>query len=161
MLADDYASMRRSLRLLLDGEAGIDVVAEAGDLSTVVRHVHGHTPHVLVLDLRMPGGSSIETIRRLREQVPDTEIVALTMEQSPGFAQRALAAGAVGFVLKDRGATELPAAVRCAARGEEYVSSHVAAGLDALRGTVGRQRLRRRQATTPHRHLCETSPERR
>jgi two-component system, NarL family, response regulator NreC len=79
--------MRRSLRLLLDGEAGIDVVAEAGDLSTVVHHVHGHSPHVLVLDLRMPGGSSIETIRRLREQVHDTEIVALTMEQSPGFAQ--------------------------------------------------------------------------
>jgi two-component system response regulator NreC len=161
LLADDHVSMRRSLRLLLDGEAGIDVVAEAGDLSTVVRHVHGHTPHVLVLDLRMPGGSSIETIRHLREQMPDTEIVALTMEQSPGFAQRALAAGAVGFVLKDRAATELPAAVRCAALGEEYVSSHVAAGLDALRGTVGRERLRRRQATTPHRHLCEASPERR
>jgi two-component system response regulator NreC len=143
LLADDHVSMRRSLRLLLDGEAGIDVVAEASDLSTVVRHVHGHSPHVLVLDLRMPGGSSIETIRHLREQMPDTEIVALTMEPSPGFAQRALAAGAVGFVLKDRAATELPAAVRCAARGEVYVSSHVAAGLDALWGTVGRERLRR------------------
>jgi two-component system, NarL family, response regulator NreC len=138
--------MRRSLRVLLDGEAGIDVVAEAGDLSTVVRHVHGHSPHVLVLDLRMPGGSSIEMIRRLREQVPDTEIVALTMEQSPAFAQRARAAGAVGFVLKDRAATELPAAVRCAARGEEFVSSQVAAGLDALRSTVERDGLTRARA---------------
>jgi two-component system, NarL family, response regulator NreC len=101
VLAEDHARVRRSLRQLLDGDAGVDVVAEAADLSTVARHVHGHSPHVLVLDLRMPGGSSIQTIRYLREQMPDTEIVALTMEQSPAFAQRALAAGAVGFVLKE------------------------------------------------------------
>jgi two-component system, NarL family, response regulator NreC len=143
VLAEDHARVRRSLRLLLDGEAGVDVVAEAADLSTVARQVRRHAPHVLVLDLRMPGGSSIELIRRLRGQVPDTEIVALTMEQSPAFAQRALAAGAVGFVLKDRAATELPAAVRCAARGEAYVSSQVAVGLDALRSTVERDGVTR------------------
>jgi CheY-like chemotaxis protein len=143
VLADDHAPVRRSLRQLLDGEAGVEVVAEAADLPTVVRHVHWHTPHVLVLDLRMPDGSSIETIRRLREQAPETEIVAVTMEPSPAFAQRALAAGAVGFVLKDSAATELPAAVRCAARCEEYVSPRVAAGLDVLRSTVGREGLSR------------------
>lgn len=136
VLADDHALVRRSLRLLLDGEDGLAVVAEAGDLSSVLRHVHGHVPNVLVLDLQMPGGSSIEAIRRLREQVPGTEIVVLTMEQSPAFAQRAIDAGAVGFVLKDRADTELPAAVRRAVRGEEYVSPHVAAGLDALRRMV-------------------------
>ncbi len=101
--------MRRSLRLLLDGETDLEVIAEAADLSTVVRHVHGRVPHVLVLDLQMPNGSSVETIRRLREQVPETEIVVLTMEASPLFAQQALEAGAVGFVLKDRADSELPA----------------------------------------------------
>lgn len=136
VLADDHALVRRSLRLLLDGEDGFAVVAEAGDLTSVVRHVHGHVPNVLVLDLQMPGGSSVEATRRLREQVPGTEIVVLTMEQSPAFAQRAIDAGAVGFVLKDRADTELPAAVRRAVRGEEYVSPHVAAGLDALRRMV-------------------------
>jgi two-component system response regulator NreC len=136
VLADDHALVRRSLRLLLDGEDGVDVVAEAVDLSSVTRHVCDHVPNVLVLDLQMPGGSSIEAIRRLREQVPDTNIVVVTMERSPIFAQRATEAGATGFVLKDRADTELPVAVRRAARGEEYVSAHVAAALGALRRAV-------------------------
>src|SRR5262249_54225718 len=66
-----------------------------------------------------------------------TEIVVLTMEQSPAFARQAIDAGAVAFVMKDRADSELPEATRRAARGEEYVSPHVAAGLDALRRTVG------------------------
>ena len=136
MLADDHRLARRSLRLLLDHEDDVDVVAEAGDLTTVARHVHGHAPHVLVLDLQMPGGSSIEAIRRLRELVPETEIVVLTMERSPAFAQRAIEVGAIGFVLKDRADTELPEAVRRASQGEEYVSPQVAASLDALRRTA-------------------------
>jgi two-component system response regulator NreC len=133
VLADDHAIVRRSLRLLLDTEDGLKVIAEAGDLSAVVRHVRARVPHVLVLDLRMPNGSSIDTIRRLRDDVPETEIVVLTMEASPMFAAHALDAGAIGFVLKDRADTELPAAVRRAAGGQEYVSAQVAAGLDALR----------------------------
>ena len=136
VLADDHYLVRRSLRLLLDGEQDFDVIGEAGDLKGATHHVFGNAPHVLVLDLEMPGGSSIETIRQLRKRVPKTEIVVLTMERSPAFAQRAIDAGAIGFVLKDRADGELPEAVRRASRGEEYVSSHVAAGLEALRRTV-------------------------
>ena len=117
MLADDHAIVRRNLRLLLADEDDVDVVSEAETIGSVVRNVHGHAPHVLVLDLQMPGGSSVEAIRRLREQVPATEIVVLTMERSPAFAQRAIDAGAIGFVLKDRADMELPEAVRRAARG--------------------------------------------
>jgi two-component system response regulator NreC len=136
VLADDHRAVRRNLRLLLDAEEDVEVVAEAADLSTVMRHVHGHLPHVLVIDLSLPNGSSIETIRRLREQVPDTEIVVSTMEESPLFAQQALDAGAVGFVLKDRADSELLSAIRSAARGEEYISPRVAAGLEALRRAI-------------------------
>jgi two-component system, NarL family, response regulator NreC len=136
VLADDHAAVRRNLRLLLDGEGDVEVIAEAADLSTVIRHVHGHLPHVLVLDLEMPNGSSIETIRQLRAQVPDTEIVVITMDTSAVFAQQAIDAGAVGFVLKNKADGELPAAVRNAARGEEYISPQVAKGLDALRHLV-------------------------
>jgi two-component system response regulator NreC len=136
VIADDHALVRRSLRVLLNGEEDVEVVAEAVDISSVTRHVHGHTPHVLVLDLQMPGGSSVETIRGLRDEVPDTQVVVVTMERSPAFAQRAIAAGAIGFVLKDRADTELPVAVRRAARGEEYISSHVAAALDGLRKAI-------------------------
>jgi two-component system response regulator NreC len=136
VVADDHALVRRSLRLLLAGEDDVEVVAEACDIATVLRHVHGHAPHVLVLDLQTPGGSSIEAIRRLHELAPKLAIIVLTMEQSPAFAQRALASGAVGFVLKDRADTELPSAVRHAVRGEEYVSPRVAAGLAARRRVV-------------------------
>ena len=62
VLADDHAVVRSGLRLLLDGESDFEVVAEAGDLDSARRYVRGHTPDVLVLDLNMPGGSSLEAI---------------------------------------------------------------------------------------------------
>jgi two-component system response regulator NreC len=100
---------------------------------------------VLVLDLRLPGGSSIETIRRLSAQSPDMQIVVVTMEESPQFAQQALDAGATGFVLKDRADSELISAIRLAARGEEYVSLRVAARLEALQQATGAETLRPRE----------------
>ncbi len=127
VLADDHAFMRRGLRLLLEGEDGLEVIAEAEDLHSAVQHVREDRPAVLVLDLRMPGGSGIQTITRLRAEVPGTQIVALTMEADRQFAQEALRSGAVGFVLKDLADAELPGAVRAAARGEQYVSPPVAA----------------------------------
>ncbi|MFI4984572.1 MAG: response regulator [Solirubrobacterales bacterium] len=136
VLADDHALMLRSLRLLLEGENDVDVIAEADDLTSVEHHVHGQSPHVLVLDLRLSGGSSMEMIGRLREQAPDTQIVVLTMKDNPVFAEHALASGALGFVLKELADSELPQAVRAAARGEEYVSPRVAARLDALRASI-------------------------
>jgi len=137
VVADDHAVVRRNLRLLLDSEHDVEVIAEAGDVFTAMRHVNGHAPPVLLLDLRMPSGSSIEAIRRLRAQAPETEIVVVTMEDSPAFARKAIDVGAVGYVLKDNADTELPLAVRCAARGEEYISPRVAAQLDALRRAEG------------------------
>jgi two-component system, NarL family, response regulator NreC len=145
VLADDHALMRRSVRLLLDGEEGLEVIAEATDLASVERHVQGHHPHVLVLDLNMPGGSSIEAIGRLRERAPETQIVVMTMEDSAVFAQRAFAAGAIGFVLKDRADAELPEAIRAAARGEDYVSPRVAARLDALNRALTEDKLSARE----------------
>jgi len=136
LLADDHALMRRSLRLLLEAEDGIDVIAEAEDLALTVHHVDGSGPHVLVLDLHLPGGSSIETIGELRERALDTSIVVLTMEENPALAQRVLASGATGFVVKDRADSELPEAVRAAARGEEYVSPRIAPRLEALRRSL-------------------------
>jgi two-component system, NarL family, response regulator NreC len=114
--------MRTRLRFLLDAEEDIEVVAESGSVQAAVDDVHRHRPHVLVIDLTMPSGSTLAAIVALREQVPDTEIVVLTMEQSPEFARQALNAGAIGFVLKERADSDLPQAVRRAARREEYLS---------------------------------------
>lgn len=141
VVADDHALMRRSLRLLLENEHNIEVIAEADDLEGAAHHVHGHRPHVLVLDLGMCGMSSLQTIGQLRERVPDTQIVIVTMEENPAFAQRALAAGALGFVWKDRADTDLPEAVRAAARDEEYLSPSVAARLAALHRSLTNDNL--------------------
>jgi two-component system, NarL family, response regulator NreC len=145
VLADDHVPMRRSLRLLLDGEPDLEVVAEAGDHTAAAREVHGHHPKVLVLDLRMGGRSSLEAVRTLSERVPQTRIVVISMEDNPVFAQRALTAGALGFVAKDLADVELPQAVRAAAADHEFVSPRVAARLDALHRALTDHKLTQRE----------------
>lgn len=136
VLADDHARFRRTLRRLLDIEGSVSVVEEAADLRSAMEYVHRRRPRVLVLDLAMPNGSTIEAIRRLRKEMPWTEIVVLTTEESALAAQQLLAAGAVAFVSKDRAETELLQAVHRAAHGEEFVSPQVATGLEVLRRTA-------------------------
>jgi two-component system response regulator NreC len=121
------------------------VVATPPDLAAAVRCTRISVPDVLALDIGIPDGAVTDAIRRLRVDVPETEVVVLAMEESPLSAHRAIEAGAIGFVLKDRADSELMPAVRAAVRGHEYVSSRVAAGLDALRGTVGDDGLSARE----------------
>lgn len=141
VLADDHVLMLRALRLLLDGEQDLEVTAEAGDLTALVHHVDVYRPDVLVLDLGMPDGSSSEAIRELRNQAPEMQIVIVTMEENPVFAQRALEAGAIGFVLKDSAEEDLPEAVRLAARGEQFLSPLLAAPLEDLKRAVREDKL--------------------
>ncbi len=122
VLADDHAVVRSGLRMLLDSEEGFEVVAEASDIDGAARYVRGHHPHVLVLDLNMPGGSSLAAIPVIRKESPDTQIVILTMQQEPAFAREALGAGALGYVLKEAADEELVEAVRRAASGESYLN---------------------------------------
>jgi two-component system, NarL family, response regulator NreC len=129
VLADDHAVVRSGLRMLLDSEPGIEVVAEASDIDSAKRYVRGHHPRVLVLDLNMPGGSSLEAIPVIREESPDTQIVVLTMQQEPAFARQALGAGALGYVLKEAADDELIEAVRRAAVGESYLNPRLGARL--------------------------------
>ena len=136
VLADDHRMFRRTLRRLLDVEETVSVVDEASNLRSTIDLVHRHRPRVLVLDLDMPNGSTIEAIRRLQSELAWTAIVVLTTEDSALLAQQLLAAGAVAFVFKDRAETELLEAVDRAAHGEEFVSPRVAAGLEVLRRTT-------------------------
>jgi two-component system response regulator NreC len=137
VLAVDHAALRRSLRQLIDGDAQLDLMCESPDLATATQTVLARAPRVLVVDLKLTTGRNTDELGELRAQAPETEIVVLTMEQSPLAAQQAIDAGAIGFVLKDRADSELAAAIRSAARGEEFVSSRVEPGLDALRRAVG------------------------
>ena len=101
---------------------------------------------MLVLDLGMSDGSGLPVIGNLRRSAPETQIVVVTMEDNPGFAQRALAAGACGFVLKDRAEEELAEAVKLAARGESYVTPLLEKRLAALRGALTDEHLSPREA---------------
>ena len=122
VLADDHAVVRSGLRMLLDAEEDFEVVAEAGDVDAARRYVRGHHATVLVLDLNMPGGSSLDAIPTIRAESPDTQIVVLTMQDAPAYARQALSAGALGYVLKEAADTELVEAVRRAASGETYLN---------------------------------------
>jgi two-component system response regulator NreC len=138
VLADDHTLVRHGLRLLLDGDQEFEVVAEAADVDETSRKVLAYKPRVLVLDLSMPGGSSLTAIPKLLESSPGTSIVVLTMEDEPRFAREALRAGALGFVLKEAADAELVAAVRAAAAGERYLNpqlgGQIAAAPDAPSG---------------------------
>jgi two-component system, NarL family, response regulator NreC len=142
IVAEGHGLMRRSLVLLLEHDCDLSLVASAPDLRTAVAHVFAQQADVLVLDLGIPDGSSLHTIGDLRKRAPRTQIVALTMNDDPAFARGALAAGALGFVLKQLADEELLDAVRAAARGSWYVSPRVAARLDAAHGrpVAGEQR---------------------
>jgi two-component system, NarL family, response regulator NreC len=131
VIADDHQVVRAGLRLLLEAEDGFEVVAEAGDVPTTERRLTAYHPRVLILDLNMPGESSLPAIPRMRQNAPDTQIVVLTMQNDPAFAREALRAGATGYVLKEAADTELVQAVRLAAEGRTYLNPELGARLAA------------------------------
>jgi two-component system response regulator NreC len=131
VIADDHTVVRQGLRLLIDAEASLQVVAEAGTVADAERLTRAHRPSVLVLDLNMHGESGLEAIPRLRADAPDTAIVVLTMQDDPGFARSALQSGALGFVLKEAADEELLEAIQLAAAGETYLNPRLGARLAA------------------------------
>jgi two-component system response regulator NreC len=131
VIADDHAIVRRGLRQLLETEDGFEVVAEAEDVESARRYVRGHSPDVLVLDLNMPGESSIEAIPKLRAEFPETQIVVLTMQNEPAYARSALGAGVLGYVLKESADAELVEAIRAAVAGEQYLNPRLGAKVAA------------------------------
>jgi two-component system response regulator NreC len=131
VIADDHAVVRRGLRQVLETEPGLEVVAEAANLDDARRFVRGHHPHVLVLDLNMPGGSSLEHIPIVRAESPETQIVVLTMQNEPAYARQALGAGALGYVLKEAAEEELVEAIKRAAVGDTYLNPRLGARVAA------------------------------
>jgi two-component system, NarL family, response regulator NreC len=145
VLADDHAVVRSALRLMLDREPDIAVVAEAGDADSAARYVSGHRPRVLILDINMPGGSGLAAIPEIREQSPDTQIVVLTMQDETAFAREALQAGVLGYILKEAASEELVKAVRMAAEGRTYLQPELGARLAAEPDTPTQDDLSERE----------------
>ena len=128
VIADDHPVVRTGLKMLLEAEGGLSVVAEAGEIDTTRRMVRAHRPDVLVLDLNMPGPPSLPAIPDLAEA---TAVVVLTMQNDPAFAREALRSGALGYVLKEAADAELIGAVRAAAEGRTYLNPELGARMAA------------------------------
>jgi len=138
VVADDHTLMRTSLRRVLEDAPGIEVVAEADDLTSTAYRLAALRPDVLVLDLQMADGSSLALVDDLSERMPQTRVVVVSMDDTLGFVQRALNAGACAYVLKENADEELAEAVRAAALGQHYVSPPLARRLsDARRALTG------------------------
>ncbi len=135
VLADDHTMVRRGLRMVLDSEEGLTVVAEAGDIDAALRATRKLSPRVVVLDLNMPGEPTLPAIPRFLEAAPGVGVVVLTMETDPAFARRALAAGASGYLLKEGADDALVDAVRAVAGGGTYLDPGLGGRLATEGGT--------------------------
>jgi two-component system, NarL family, response regulator NreC len=121
LLADDHAILRAGLRMLLEAQPDMTVVAEASDGEEALRRARETRPDVAVVDLTMPGLSGVETLERLHRECPATRLLVLTMHDDPAYARVARAAGASGHVIKDSESAELLAAIRAVHRGRVFV----------------------------------------
>ncbi|MET0717793.1 MAG: response regulator transcription factor [Pseudoxanthomonas sp.] len=112
LLADDHAVVREGLRALLEQQPDMRVVAEAGDGPSALRMVLSETPDVIVLDMKMPGATVVETIQAIKQQRPRTQVLVFTSYAEDSQVRDALTAGATGYLLKDALADDLIRAVR-------------------------------------------------
>ena len=118
VLADDHAVVRSGLCMLLESETDLEVVAQLGELDELCAVVAEVRPDVLLLDLHMRGGNSLELIPELARE---TNVLVLTMQDDPGYARSAIHAGASGYLLKEVADAELIQAVRAVAGGGTYI----------------------------------------
>jgi DNA-binding NarL/FixJ family response regulator len=137
VLADDHVAVREGLRLLIEGQPDMEVVAEASDGVSAVEHAKALKPAVVVMDISMPGMNGLVATRTLRAQLPDTAVIILTRHGDDAYLQELLRAGAAGYVLKQSPAAELLQAVRAVAAGGQYLDSSLTGRVTA--GFVGRK----------------------
>ncbi|MBL8166350.1 MAG: response regulator transcription factor [Anaerolineae bacterium] len=121
IMADDHTVLRAGLRMLLDAQADMTVVGEAGSGAELLGLVEHLPCDLILLDLTMPGLGGLETLPLLRKQCPAARILILTMHDDEGYLRQALREGAAGYVLKKAADSELIAAIRSVMRGEVYV----------------------------------------
>lgn len=128
LIVDHHALFRRGLREHLEG-SGVDVVGVAEDPAGAVALAAETEPDVVLMEIRMPGGSGIETTRRLLGAVPGARVLMLTIAADEDVVAKAIMAGACGYVLKDAGGDEILAAIAAAAGGESALSPRIASAL--------------------------------
>jgi DNA-binding NarL/FixJ family response regulator len=122
LVADDHGIVRSGVRMLLEQQEGIRVVAEAEDGVDAVEAALKHKPDVAVLDVSMPRMTGIQATHEIKQHLPDTAVVLLSMHDDQRYFYDALKAGAAGYVLKRSADTQLVEAIHAAIRGEPFIS---------------------------------------
>lgn len=122
VLADDHPIVRHGLRHLLEEETSLKIVGEASDGLQAVEFVEKFRPNVLIVDIMMPGINGLEVLKQVRERSPNTCSIVLSMQSADVYVVEALKAGALGYVLKETGPSELVNAVQQVVEGKRYLS---------------------------------------
>jgi DNA-binding NarL/FixJ family response regulator len=125
ILADDHKIMREGLRALLEKHNDFEVTAEAEDGLDAVRLTKKLTPHIVIMDIGMPGLNGIEATRQITAQVPSVKVIALSMHSDKRFVIEMLKAGVSGYLLKDSASEELASAIRTVLSGTPYLSPKI------------------------------------
>ena len=126
LIADDHALVREGLRTMLSGEEDIHVVAEANDGQQALSYCRELGPDLVLMDVRMPVMDGLEATRRIKQEMPQTSVVMVTMHENPDYLFEAVKAGAAGYVLKDASGESLLGAVRRTLGGESPLNQELA-----------------------------------
>ncbi len=126
LLADDHTILREGIKVLLNRERDMEIVAEAEDGAQTLEKVRSVKPDVVVLDISMPKIGGLEITKEITETFPSTRIVILTMHDNEEYLVQALKSGAKGYILKEAAATDLAEAIRAVVRGDAYLYPAVA-----------------------------------
>jgi DNA-binding NarL/FixJ family response regulator len=126
ILADDHTVLRDGLRFLLEAAGDIQIISMAANGQEAVEQATLHCPDVIVMDISMPIMSGIEATKHICKICENTKVAILSMHHTTEYIQRALEAGAVGYLLKDSAGAELVAAIRALYDGKRYLSKKVA-----------------------------------
>src|SRR5215211_1406730 len=126
LIADDHALVREGLRTMLSGEEGIEVIAEANDGRQALDTCRELKPDLVLMDVRMPVMDGLEATRKIKQEMPRTSVMMVTMHENPDYLFEAVKAGAAGYVLKDASGERLLSAVRRTLEGESPLNQELA-----------------------------------
>src|ERR687898_1059832 len=126
LIADDHALVREGLRTMLSGEVGLEVIAEANDGQQALTLCRELWPHLVLMDVRMPVMDGLQATEKIKEEMPQTSVLMVTMHENPDYLFEAVKAGAAGYVLKDASGEWLLGAVRRTLEGESPLNQELA-----------------------------------
>ena len=126
LLADDHALLRGSLKQLLDDTGFVQVVAQAGEYSEIMKAMTSHSVDLAILDISMPGKNGVDIVKILKDKYPALKILMLSMHPEDQYAVRCLKAGASGYLTKNTAPEKLVDAIQVIAAGRKYITPELA-----------------------------------